>query len=86
MVGNRLLVVAEEVAVSALGDGLLIGRLRLVDRGRVGSVDRGGRLIGAVGTIVVARREGAAGNGEKGGGSENNLFHFWYSSIFFPSV
>src|SRR5436189_219798 len=84
---------AEKVAVAALRSRLvrvirrvqqLVDRRIGADRRGGGGVDCGSRLIGTVRTIVVACGEGAAGNGQKGGGSENNLFHFCYSSIFFP--
>ncbi|CDX15562.1 hypothetical protein MPL3356_190007 [Mesorhizobium plurifarium] len=83
---GRLLVVAEKVVVGARRGGLLSGRRGLVDRSRVGRVDLSRRLIGFIRVVMVATSEGAAGNCQKGCGSENNLFHFCYSSIFIPSV
>ncbi|CDX63464.1 hypothetical protein MPL1032_90008 [Mesorhizobium plurifarium] len=83
---GRLLVVAEKVVVGARRGGLLSGGRGLVDRSRVGRVDLSRRLIGFIRVVMVATSEGAAGNCQKGCGSENNLFHFCYSSIFIPSV
>ncbi|CDX37960.1 hypothetical protein MPLSOD_310069 [Mesorhizobium sp. SOD10] len=80
---GRLLVVAEKVVVGARRGRLLSGRRGLADRSRVGRVDLGRRLIGFVRVVMVATSEGAAGNCQKGCGSENNLFHFCYSSIFY---
>ncbi|SJM28545.1 conserved hypothetical protein [Mesorhizobium delmotii] len=86
MVWDQLLIVAEKVAVGALVDGLF-SVSRLLNGSRIRTVDRGGRLIGAVGPIMVAASKGAAGDGQNGDGSKSNLFHFWNSSIFsFPSV
>jgi hypothetical protein len=40
------------------------------------AVNRGSGLVRTIGTIIVATSEGAAGDGQNGGGSEDDLFHF----------
>ena len=75
------LLTAEEVAVAALNDGLLVSGRRLLNGSRIRAVNRGSRLVRTIGTIIVATSEGAAGNGQNGGGSEDDLFHFLYSSF-----
>src|SRR5438128_10904040 len=71
--------VAEQVAVGAMGQRLLDIGVRLLDRSGVRGVDRSGRLVGVGRAVIVgAGRSGARGN-EKGGGGKSDLGHSGYS-------
>src|SRR5439155_57960 len=73
------LVVAEQVAVGALGDRLLDIRVRLLDRSGVRGVDRSGRLVGVGRAVIVGARRSRARGNEQGGGGKSNLVHSGYS-------
>src|SRR5438445_2105241 len=83
--GNQLrLLAAEEVPVAALRGRLLRvarrieqlvdRRAAVADRSRARVVNRRrGRLVGAIGAIIVATGESAAGNGQNGGSCKDDL-------------